>query len=137
MRADIADRRLYLLTDFAVCCAVVTIDTSKEAQYETVAWTTDEPALIVHRLCVAPSAQGKGFGQQLMSFVEDYARQHDHASLRLDAYSGNPRALALYQRRGYREAGQVFFPRQVLPFKCFELSLDRRQTSSKFKSSRA
>lgn len=125
VRADIADRRLYLLTLSGICRAVVTIDVKKEAQYSTVLWTTAEPALIVHRLCVEPGFQGHGYGRQLMDYVETYARHHRYTSLRLDAYSGNPRAVALYQRLGYHEAGRVFFPRRVLPFKCFELSLDR------------
>ncbi|WP_173049782.1 hypothetical protein [Nitrospira sp. KM1] len=43
--------------------------------------------------------------------------------VRLDAYSGNPQALTLYRRRGYREAGQVTFPRRALPFICFEFEV--------------
>src|SRR5574338_1108285 len=100
VRTDIADRRLYLLTSSGIGRAVVTIDTKTEPQYSTVSWTTIEPALIVHRLCVDPTFQGNGFGRQLMDYVENYARRHRYASLRLDAYSGNPRALALYRQRG-------------------------------------
>lgn len=122
--ADIVGRRLYLLTSSGMCPAVVTIDTQIEPQYSTVLWTTPEPALFVRRLCVDPAFQGSGFANQLMDYVEDYATQYRYARLRLDAYSGNSRALTLYQRRGYREAGQVFFPRRVLPFICFELGLE-------------
>lgn len=60
-----------------------------------------------------------------MDYVENYARRHRYANLRLDAYSGNPRALALYKGHGDREAGQVLFPRRALPFTCFELGLER------------
>ncbi len=125
VRADIADRRLYLLTSSGIGRAVVTIDTKTEPQYSTVSWTTIEPALIVHRLCVDPVFQGNGFGRQLMNYVENYARCHRYASLRLDVYSGYPRALALYRQRGYHEVGQIVFPRRVLQFTCFELSLER------------
>ena len=122
---DIADRRLYLLTSSGIGRAVVTIDTKTEPQYSTVVWETVEPALIVHRLCVDPTFQGKGFGRQLMDYVENYARHHRYASLRLDAYTGYARALAFYKDRVYHEAGQVLFPRRVLPFTCFELGLAR------------
>ncbi len=124
VRADIADGRLYLSTSSGINRAVVTLDMKAEPQYSTVLWKTLEPALIVHRLCVDPTFQGNGFGRQLMDYAESYARQHRYASLRLDAYSGNPRALVLYHRRGYRKAGQVLFPRRVLPFTCFELGLE-------------
>jgi len=42
------------------------------------------------------------------------------ACIRLDAYTGNPRALALYEKRGYQRIGQAYFPRRELPFDCFE-----------------
>lgn len=125
VHTDITNGRLYLSTSSGISQAVVTLDIKAEPQYSTVLWKTIEPALIVHRLCVDPPFQGNGFGRQLMDYAESYARQHRYASLRLDAYSGNSRALALYHRRGYREAGQVLFPRRVLPFTCFELALER------------
>jgi hypothetical protein len=31
--------------------------------------------------------------------------------------------VELYRRRGYREAGMIFFARRALPFHCFELVL--------------
>ena len=114
--ADIADKRLYCLTASGLCRAVVTIDVQQEAECATVPWTTTEPALSVHRLCVDPAAQGCGLGRQLMDYIETYAKHYRFAGLRLDAYSGNPQALAFYRRRGYREAGLVHFPRRVMPF---------------------
>ncbi len=48
---------------------------------------------------------------------------HRCRTVLLDQGIRHPRALTLYQRRGYREAGQVFFPRRTLPFICFELDL--------------
>jgi ribosomal protein S18 acetylase RimI-like enzyme len=121
--ADIVDKRLYCRTASGLCRAVVTIDVKQEAEYATVPWTTTEPALSVHRLCVDPAAQGRGVGRQLMDYIETYAKHHRFAGLRLDAYSGNPQALAFYRRRGYREAGLVYFPHRVLPFVCFELDV--------------
>jgi ribosomal protein S18 acetylase RimI-like enzyme len=117
---DIANGRLYVVTDGSVCQATVALDTRQEPEYVAVPWNTSEPALVVHRLCVDPAMQGRGLGAQVMDFVESYAREQGYASIRLDAYSGNPDAVAFYRRRGYREAGQIFFPRRPLPFPCFE-----------------
>jgi ribosomal protein S18 acetylase RimI-like enzyme len=55
-----------------------------------------------------------------MDFAERFARDRGFPCIRLDAYTGNPAALALYRRRGYHCAGQVFFPRRDLPFDCYE-----------------
>jgi ribosomal protein S18 acetylase RimI-like enzyme len=59
-----------------------------------------------------------------MEFAELYATRSGYASVRLDAYTGNPRSVNLYRRRGYREVGQIRFPRRELPFWCFELIVD-------------
>ena len=122
---DILGGHLYVLTSSGSCCGVVTVDTKPEVQYTTVQWATAKPALLIHRLCIEPTAQGCGFGRQLMTYIEEYGGRHRFAGIRLDAYSGNPRALEFYRQRHYREAGQVFFPRRVLPFICFELTLSK------------
>jgi ribosomal protein S18 acetylase RimI-like enzyme len=55
-----------------------------------------------------------------MDFAENYAAEKGFSSIRLDAYSGNSRALNLYERRGFRRVGQFFSPRRELPFYCYE-----------------
>lgn len=98
---------LYVFASLGQVLAVVTIDTQHEGEYNTVRWTTSEPALIVHRLCVDPEVQGQGTGRRLMEFVERYAVRQRFSSVRLDAYSGNPRALALYRQRGSHQNRNV------------------------------
>jgi ribosomal protein S18 acetylase RimI-like enzyme len=64
--------------------------------------------------------QGRGVGRLMTAFIREYAERHRFASIRLDAYSGNPAAVTMYRRMGFREAGQVSFPRRELPFVLFE-----------------
>jgi ribosomal protein S18 acetylase RimI-like enzyme len=130
--ADVARGALFVLeTDDGNCVACVALDESQSPEYTSLVWTTTEPALVVHRLCVDPSAQGRGYGRQLMEFAESHAAEQGFASVRLDAYTGNPRSVELYRRRGYREVGQVRFPRRALPFWCFELDLRPRRQPEK------
>ena len=117
---DAAAGQLYVLAEDGRCVATVAMDTHEEPEWASVPWETPQPALIVHRLCVDPDAQGRGYARQLMDFVEAHAARSGFASIRLDAFSGNAQALALYRGRGYREAGQVYFPGRDLPFVCFE-----------------
>jgi hypothetical protein len=70
VRADIADRRLYLLTSSGIGRAVVTIDTKTELQYSTVSWTTIEPAPDRTPSLRRPGISGNGFGRQLRDYVE-------------------------------------------------------------------
>ena len=121
---DVESRSMYVLEHENDCLATITMDREQEPAYRMIPWSGGEPALIVHRLCVDPVFQGKGIGTQLMDFAEGYAKQNAFVSIRLDAYSGNPAAVRLYERRGYRKAGQVNFPRRELPFFCYEKILE-------------
>ena len=125
--ADVIRNVLYVLEGDGGVVGCVTLDELQAKEYRTVSWTGREPALVVHRLCVDPAEQGRGHAQRLMDFAEQHAAGRGYASVRLDAYTANARSVAFYRRRGYREAGQIFFPRRPLPFYCFELEIGRRQ----------
>lgn len=121
---DVRRGALHVLEDEdGRCLACVALDDVQAEEYRSLTWTTEEPALVVHRLCVDPAAQGRGLAHGLMEFAESYAAGYGYGSVRLDAYTGNPRSVSLYRRRGYREVGQIRFPRRELPFWCFELGV--------------
>jgi ribosomal protein S18 acetylase RimI-like enzyme len=101
--------------------AAVCLNEFQPDEYRCLQWhcATDRP-LVVHRLCVHPDWQHRGVARQLMAFAERRAREHRYDCIRLDTYTGNPRALEFYQRLGYRRIGQTHFPRRPLPYDCFE-----------------
>jgi ribosomal protein S18 acetylase RimI-like enzyme len=103
------------------------LDEKQEAAYRQVKWHGAEPVLVVHRLCIAPDQQRKGIAGMFMDFAEDFALQNGYAGIRLDAYSGNPAAVRLYESRGYQKVGQVNFPRRDLPFYCYEKTFSSPQ----------
>jgi GNAT superfamily N-acetyltransferase len=117
---DVDSRSLYVLEQGDLCIATVSLNQEQDEAYQQVHWLGGEPVLVVHRLCVDPAYQGNGIASRLMDFAEEHAKQNAYVSIRLDAYTGNPRAVRLYEQRGYRKAGQVYFPRRMLPFFCFE-----------------
>lgn len=104
---DLARGELYVgETDAGVAAAVVLNETCDPA-YANGAWEGSGPYVIVHRLCVSPRAQGGGVGRGLMTAVEDWARAHGYAEIRLDAFSQNPHALRMYNRLGYGKRGEA------------------------------
>jgi len=78
-------------------------------EYNFVDWKTTGKNLIVHRLSVDPQQQGKGIAKKCMLFAEQYARENDYNSIRLDAFSENKIALRLYESLGYEKIGIVYF----------------------------
>lgn len=78
-------------------------------EYAPIAWSYPEPALVIHTLVIDPRRQGGGLGRAAMACCEDFARQRGYASIRLDAFPGNPAAIALYERLEYQLRGHVRF----------------------------
>lgn len=59
-------------------------------------------AFEVWRLYLAQEAQGRGIGGRMLSFAEEYAREQGFLCVVIWAFSGNHRAIAFYERHGYR-----------------------------------
>lgn len=71
--------------------------------------TRGHPGAYVSDLWVAGAARGAGLGPRLLAAVRDEAQRLWGAGfIRLAVYSGNPRALAFYERLGFAaRAGEV------------------------------
>ncbi|WP_084654198.1 GNAT family N-acetyltransferase [Paenibacillus zanthoxyli] len=64
----------------------------------------------MHRLAVDPGHQGKGLGNFLLQYIENFAIEKGYTSVRIDVYKINETAKALYTRNGYKEIGEVRYP---------------------------
>jgi ribosomal protein S18 acetylase RimI-like enzyme len=121
IEADLQEGTLYLLREDSDMRGMIVLNEAQSPEYAQLHWSVDEGRhLVVHQLAVSPRWQRQGIAARLMEFAEDHASQHRYTSIRLDAYSGNPGALALYEHRGYHKVGELFFPRRELPFYCYE-----------------
>ena len=120
---DIERRELYILEHDGSVAGVVTLNEQQESEYRKVRWQFSGKAMVVHSLAVAPAFQGQGCGRELMRFAHGYARGQNYTTIRLDAFSSNPRAVALYERLGYRRAGSVRFRKGE--FYCFEIRVEQ------------
>lgn len=67
----------------------------------------DTPALYLHTLAVNSAFSGKGIGGQILTWAENYARQHDKPYLRLDTGADNPFLVNYYDKAGFVLKGQT------------------------------
>ena len=63
---------------------------------------TEEPCGYVSLLALDKDAEGKGLAHRLMQAAEDWARGRGYRLLSLDVFADNSRAVAFYERRGFR-----------------------------------
>ena len=122
---DVDLDQLWVLKEEGEVMGSVVVSSIMDEEYVEIEWLTpNEKNIYIHRLAVHPEHQGKGCARKLMDFAEDYARQNNFASVRLDTFSQNPRNNVFYDKRGYKRLGDVYFPKQSEhPFHCYELVL--------------
>ena len=76
-------------------CGLVSVHPDKD-------YFTGHPRAYVDILVVAREAEGKGVGRALMDHVERWARDRGFREVVLDVFADNQRAIAFYERQGYR-----------------------------------
>jgi ribosomal protein S18 acetylase RimI-like enzyme len=108
----------------------IVLDEEQGEEWDGIPWATSGKILVAHRLVVKPEFQGRGIGGGLVDYAERLGRGNGYEAIRLDAYQGNPRALLIYESRGYRLAGTFRFPEDhglIKGFNCYEKELRRSQ----------
>ncbi|MDE5716310.1 MAG: GNAT family N-acetyltransferase, partial [Lachnospiraceae bacterium] len=77
-----------------------------EPEYNDGDWQyPDEEYRIVHRLCVNPKFQGRGVAGKTLRHIEEELRRQKIGAVRLDTFTKNPSAIALYTGNGYEKRG--------------------------------
>jgi ribosomal protein S18 acetylase RimI-like enzyme len=122
IEADVGSCEAFVATHETGLVGYVALGALQDPEYAEVSWEfTAVPTVVIHRLMVDPAYQGRGFARVLMGFAEEHALTSGYRAVRLDAFVGNPRALHLYERLGYREAGTLRHRTGL--FRCFEREL--------------
>ncbi|KAA6457616.1 GNAT family N-acetyltransferase [Acidobacteria bacterium AB60] len=118
---DVARQQLWIAKFNGDTAGVASITTDQEPDYANVGWDLNEPSIVVHRLAVDPSHQGKGIAAALMRHAEAVANRRGITVLRVDTNSQNQATQKLFPKLGYTYAGETGLRnRPGLRFLCYE-----------------
>lgn len=121
---DLAHHHLWVAELAGQLAGVAALTQAQDPEYADADWDAAAPALVTHRLAVAPSAQGRGVGQALLAQAEHEARALGLNLLRVDTNSENAATQRLLPKLGYRFAGEIKLAfRPGLRFFCYEKRL--------------
>lgn len=122
---DLEREELYVLLVDNKLSGTIVLSSRIDSEYKTVDWASPTSKnMYIHRLGIHPSIQGQGYAQKLMNFAENYARENNFVSIRLDTFSQNKRNQKFYEKRGYQRLGDIYYPKQSEhAFHCYELLL--------------
>ena len=75
------------------------------AGYTIFNWAAGEAHLL--NLCLHPQWQGRGYGSLLLEYTINQVARLENESIFLEVRASNPRAVSLYENRGFKLIGQV------------------------------
>ena len=118
---DLIAQTYFVVTKNELIIAGINIDQNQDDTYLVLDWKDKENQfLVVHRLAVKEEYWNKKIGKDLMLFTEKLVVERDLKSIRLDTYSGNPKAMEFYRRLGYTELGTIDLKPDKEKYHCFE-----------------
>ena len=121
---------LFVMEDDHKVVAAAIINQIQVDEYKYASWkysAKDNEVMVLHCLAVDPYQKNKGYGKAFVAFYENYAKQHNCITLRMDTNERNSRARSLYQKLGYEEIGIVkciFNGIPNVPLVCLEKSTE-------------
>lgn len=103
---DISKNQLYVVIDNDELIAYYVISGEYDEQYGNGRWECDrDTSYILHRFCVVPKFQNRGFGKKILLHIEKQILDMGYRSVRLDVFTKNPFAQNLYRHAGYEHRG--------------------------------
>ena len=129
VRNQTRDGGQYLCLEDGKIVGAFVLNTDPEGSYWKGRWEkelAEGSYLVVHALAVDPERQREGIASQVVWYCIGQAREGGYQAVRLDVVPGNDPAKALYEKHGFRYAGDADLDRGIdhIPvFSMFELNL--------------
>ena len=118
---DLIAQTYFVAIENNIIIAGINIDQNQDDTYLAIDWEDKKNQfLVVHRLAVKVEFWNDGIGKSLMLFTENLVTEKGLNSIRLDTYSGNPKAMEFYRRLGYSELGTIDLKPNKDKYHCFE-----------------
>jgi GNAT superfamily N-acetyltransferase len=119
--SDINAKTFYIAEINAQIIGGINIDQNQDKAYLDINWQDiSNSFLVVHRLAVRKEFWNKSIGKRLMLFAEKLTIEKGLRSVRLDTYSGNPKAMQFYIKLGYKQLGKIDLKANKDKYHCFE-----------------
>lgn len=95
-----------------------------QGNYQKGKWARHIPDgeyMVLHALAISPELQGKGLGAEIVRFCTEEAKSKGYKAFRLDIVPGNAPAQKLYEKSGFKYAGDADLDRGIAHIPVFSL----------------
>lgn len=133
LKEDIRKKELYIGRIGDDICSAFVFNQEVDEQYRNGAWNYPKAQFYTfHRFCVNPKLQNLGIGKKTLLHIEKLVIGMGAETIRMDTFSGNPYALGLYQKMGYKITGEAHWRKGKFYLLEKKLKMCRTLTSSTF-----
>lgn len=101
---------IYVLEDKEIVVSTLIIY-DKDEDYENNlvgTWNSPKPYVALHRIATLSGARKKGYGRKIIEFAENYARENNFKSVRVDTHRENKSMQNLLNSMEYNYVGIVY-----------------------------
>ena len=111
VRTDIENEFGYLLEIDGEIAAYSALIFNNEPAYENIEgkWLSDDDFFVVHRVAVSDQFLGKGIATKLFLVIENFAKQKQVFSIKVDTNFDNLAMLKILKKLNYTYCGEVYF----------------------------
>ena len=111
VKTDVEKGQNYVLIQDDKIIATAALIFNYEPAYDEIEgkWLSDGDFLVVHRVGVSDEVAGKGFAKKLFMILEDFAKENDIFSIKVDTNFDNVPMLKILEKLGYTYCGEVYF----------------------------
>lgn len=105
-KRDIENDALFVYHYEGDIVGVMAIYEENEAPYKVIQWIKQK-SIVIHRVLIKPSLQGKGIGSSLLRFAFKYASDNQYDSVKIDTYPANHLMRTLLKNHQFHELGYI------------------------------
>jgi len=120
---DIQKGNLYIWEEKGEVLGSISVDTNLPDEYKGILWRKESAAYTFHRLVIGAVARKKGMASHLIAHAEYVALQNQVPYMKIDTYSLNKKAQALFEKLGYIKSGEMTYHGKENPFYCYDKCL--------------
>ncbi len=111
VKNDITREIGFVLTEDENVVAYSAVILNDEPAYDEIVgkWLTDGDFYVVHRVAVSDEAVGKGYATEIFRKIEEFSRENNVFSIKVDTNFDNLAMLHILKKLAYQYCGKVYF----------------------------
>ena len=108
---DIEKGEGFVLTEGEIIIGYSAVIINDEPVYAEIEgnWLTNDDFVVFHRVAISEKYLGKGLSQIMIQHIEDFARNNNIFSLKVDTNFDNIAMMKILEKSGFIYCGEVYF----------------------------